>query len=506
MVFAWSSRCVACCTAFRLIDTQHSPIFHAAHALTLPLLFFLSLCCAPSPFGVWSSYHVFLTRLEGGEAASLLLKGGSLNEARVGSDAAADAADPDAKRRKTEVGSPPPPSTGSGAPVLAPVGGTLPPAAPSTPGAAGVPANGPAALLRSSTDFAFAAASAIAGATASGGAAAPSAASQSQVGTPGAPALLSSIGSAPAPTPPPIDEEEEEDGEYDPTASQFVPGVQAQPIGGGGFVLPPQMRPPTGVESGGLGGTALAAPARTALVSAAGQPNGHPPGVVSPPAVAEQAAFLGGGEGGVALAASEGTPAPTPSADAAPVGVVAPPARAVTGAPGVDAAAVGGGGGTESSAALQSGSPAPAAGVPPNEPDHSSGTPSAPMGAGALHLSLSRDVLVTTSEGDSQSGLSTPPPPTTAELDVETKADSSQAVHPPSPPIAPGAGQGALPDTVAVESEEVRAVLLAWGLPVFADAHVQPRCAVCHYLTPVARALFSMLVAFLWRSALMFAF
>lgn len=392
----------------------------------------------------------------GGESA-LLVNGGSLSDGPSGStNDIADDADPDTKRRKTEVvllsPSAPQPVSDAAAPtpmVGAPRSGAL-----QAQGSSDAPSvsDGPSGA---STDFAATAASAISAAAASSSEAAP-AASEPQDKTSSVSTAVPSSGTAPATEP--IDDEdvyvslEDEDGEYDPTASQYVPGVQAEAFSGGGLGPLPHTRPIADQGSGGPSKLEQVASLSTADVLKAEQRNGHSSGEGAvPQAVTEQAAPL---PAKTETSASSGvlSKSATP-ADTASV-VAAPPPMAAAGATGLDAVALDAVG-TERSATPQPESSSPAATLPPNEPQPLGGAPPAPMDVEGPPPSPP-GVVLASAEANAQPRASMPPLPSAAETEVETQDGASQTVQPPSPPIGSSSGQEPVPESVEVESEEVR--------------------------------------------------
>lgn len=380
------------------------------------------------------------------------MNGGSLTDGSSGAtNAVTDDADPDTKRRKTEVGLPSPsaPQPVSDAAAPAPTVGAPQTGALQAQGSSDAPLavhDGPPGA---STDFAAAAASAIAAAAASSSEAAP-AASEPQAKTSSDSVAVPSSGTAP--TTEPIDDEdvyvtlEDEDGEYDPTASQYVPGVQAPSFGGGGLGPPPQTRPIADHGSGGPLQLQQVPSLSTAEVLEAKQPNGHSSGEgVVQPAVTEQVAPLAvKNETSSASGVLPESAAPADTASVVPV--------AAAGATGLDAVAPDAVG-TERSATPQPESSSPAATLPPNEPQPLGEAPPAPMDVDGSPPSLP-EVVLASAEAGSQPRASTPPLSSAAETAVGTQDDSSLTVQPPSPPIGSSSGQEPLPESVAIESEE----------------------------------------------------
>lgn len=349
---------------------------------------------------------------------------------------------------------PPSPSfsqPGSDASAPVPTVGS-PQGAPQAQGPSDSPSAVPDGPSGASSEFAVAAASAIAAAAASSSDAA-SAVSQPQDKASSDSTAAPSSGTAP--TTEPIDDEdndEDEDGEYDPTASQYVPGVQVQSFGGAGLGPPPQTRPTADQGSDGSLKLEQVAPLSTAEVLTAKEPTGRPSGEGDgPPAVHEHAAPLA-----VEKEASAGSgvlPEPSTTADTASV-VAAPLPVATSGASVSDAVALGAVG-TERSAAPQPVSSTPAATSSPNEPQPPNGAPPALMDADEPPLSPV-EVVSASAEANSQPRASTPPPSSVAETEMDAQPDASQAVQPPSPPIGSSSGQESLPESVEIESEDVR--------------------------------------------------
>lgn len=419
-------------------------------SLLAPVLtLFVFLC-------LWSVFLVLMPSrvgvFSGGESA-LLVNGGSLADGPSGAtNAVADDADPDTKRRKTEVGLPSPsaPQPVSDAAAPAPTVGAPQTGALQAQGSSDAPSvyDGPPGA---STDFAASAASAIAAAAASSSEAAPTA-SEPQDKTSSDSVAVPSSGTAPATEP--IDDEdvyvtvEDEDGEYDPTASQYVPGVQAQSFGGGGLGPPPQTRPIADQGSGGPLQLEQVPPLSTAEVLKAKQPNGHSAGEgVVPPAVTEQAAPL-------AVKNETSSASGVLPESATPAGTASVVPVAAAGATGLDAVAPDAVG-TERSATPQPESSSPAATLPPNEPQPLGEAPPAPMDVDGSPPTPP-GVVLASAEAGSQPRASTPPLSSAAETEVRTQDDSSLTVQPPSPPIGSSSAQEPLPESVEIESEEVR--------------------------------------------------
>lgn len=349
---------------------------------------------------------------------------------------------------------PPSPSASqpaSNASAPAPTVGAPQSGAPEPQGASDAPSAVPDGPSGASTDFAAAAASAIAAAAASSSDAGSAASHPQDKASPDSAAVPFS---GTAPTTESIDDEgndEDEDGEYDPTASQYVPGVQAQSFGGGELGPPPQTRPTADQGSGESLKLEHVALLSTADVLTTHQPNGHSSGeAVGPPAVKEQAAPLA--VENESSAASGVLPESAGTADTASV-VAAPPPVAVAGAAVSDAVALGAVG-TESAASQPESFP-PAATSSPNEPQPPNGAPPTPVDV-EEPLPSPPGVVSASAGANSQPRASTPPLSSAAEREMDAQMDASQSVHPPSPPIGSSSGQEPLPESVEIESEDVR--------------------------------------------------
>lgn len=412
--------------------------------------------------------HQSLFRLDvlsGGESA-LHANGGSLTDGPPGgNDAVAEDADPEAKRRRTEVGSPSPsaPQSSRVASTSAPIVGTQPTGTLQAQGTVDALLAIPDGQPDASTDFAAAAALAIAAAAATSSGAASTASQPPNKASSGSASVLSS-GTAPAAAPIDVkDNDEDEDGEYDPTAWPCLPGVQIQSFGADAFERRPQTRPTTDQSSGESLKLEKGAPLSTAEVLKMKQPNGHPSVEVGgPPAVNEQAAPLA--VENEASAASTVLPESSTTTNTTPV-VAAPPPVATAGAAVSDAVALGAVG-TERSAAPLPGNSAPATTLSPKEPHPVSGAPPAPVNV-EEPLSSSPGVVTASAEANARPFASTPPSPSVTETDMGANSDASQAVQPPSPPIGSSTGQKPLPESVEVESEDVRCLRLSTHIIAF---------------------------------------
>lgn len=405
---------------------------------------FVPLLSIPSRVGVCSA----------GESA-LTINGGSLTDGPSGgNDSASDESHPEAKRSRTEIGPPSPSASqlGSGdASAPAPAVCAPQPGAPHVQGPCDAPSAAPDGPSGTSTDFAAAAASAIAAAAASSSDAAP-AASQPRDKASSDSTTVPSCGTAP--TTEPIDDEdddEDEDGEYDPTASQYVPGVQTQSLSDVGLGPSPQTRPSADEGSDGSLKLGQVAPTSTEVLTTKQSNDQSFAEDVGPPAVRGGAASLAAEND--ASAASRTPPGPATTADSASV-VAVPLPVATAGAAASDAVAPGAVG-TERSAATQPESSSPAATSSPSEPQPPNGaTPSALDAEEPPSSPL--EVASTSAEANSPPRASTPPPSSVAETEMDAFTDDAQAVHPPSPPIGSSSGQESLPESVMMESEDVR--------------------------------------------------
>lgn len=369
-----------------------------------------------------------------------------------GNDSASDESHPEAKRSRTEIGPPSPSASqlGSGdASAPAPAVCAPQPGAPHVQGPCDAPSAAPDGPSGTSTDFAAAAASAIAAAAASSSDAAP-AASQPRDKASSDSTTVPSCGTAP--TTEPIDDEdddEDEDGEYDPTASQYVPGVQTQSLSDVGLGPSPQTRPSADEGSDGSLKLGQVAPTSTEVLTTKQSNDQSFAEDVGPPAVRGGAASLAAEND--ASAASRTPPGPATTADSASV-VAVPLPVATAGAAASDAVAPGAVG-TERSAATQPESSSPAATSSPSEPQPPNGaTPSALDAEEPPSSPL--EVASTSAEANSPPRASTPPPSSVAETEMDAFTDDAQAVHPPSPPIGSSSGQESLPESVMMESED----------------------------------------------------
>jgi len=397
-------------------------IFKVSPAVPVFLLDRVLTLCAPFRLLIdrLAVVLVLFSGFEGPDAA-LPLSGSELNELQPADVTAADSTDPESKRRKTEALLPMLPSAQDANRASQATVNAVSPIVSPTPGVTGAAETSPPAPPGAKGGFAAAASAAIAAATAAAAASA-SSASHPPSAAPIPPttslhAPVSSSGTA-------ADDqcsEEDVDEEYDPTASQYVPGEKSQTTEGAGVrVAAPPISSPTEAVGG-------------------------------PPAVSGQGAPQA--TGGLSVAGG-GSAALAPGASATPVGA-APRNVATTKAAGTDAAGQGVGDGMNSGTPLQPGLlPSPGA-VPSSGPQPPSGTAPTLMDVSTSHPTPSGSAS-SSEEANAQMDHIAPQPPAAA--GVETNAPTADALGPEQPSSHPSDSKSdakASTDAVATDSDEV---------------------------------------------------
>eukprot|EP00168_Porphyra_purpurea_P013505 TRINITY_DN3736_c0_g1_i11.p1 TRINITY_DN3736_c0_g1~~TRINITY_DN3736_c0_g1_i11.p1 ORF type:complete len:998 (-),score=70.10 TRINITY_DN3736_c0_g1_i11:381-3374(-) len=354
-----------------------------------------------------------------GPDAALPLSSTELDELQAAGVTAADSADPELKRRKTDAVLPMPPLAQDANRASQDTGNAASSVVSPTPGVAGGASTSAPASPGAKGGFAAAASAAIAAAAAAAAASASSANPPPVASIPPTSSLhapVSSSGTAAA------DQfnEEEVDEEYDPTASQYVPGEKSQTTEGAGVrVATPPISSPT-------------------------------EGVSGPPAVAGQGAPQA--MGGMTVAGSGSTAALVSGASATPVGAASRKV-ATANAAGTDAAQ-GVGDGMNSGTPLQPGLPAPPGAVPSSGPQPPSDVAPTSMDVPTSHSPPSGSASAS-EEADTQVDAIAPQPLATAGVEMNApRADALGPEQPTSPPSDSMSDPKASTDVATTDSDE----------------------------------------------------